>query len=82
MIEQLTKDLVDIGVQYMGLCCGNRAYYIRKMAETLGRQPPASKYSTNMTQHLSQVQGDANAYSNQNWHKTFGKNCDDAPVKA
>ena len=71
MIEQLTKDLLEIGVQYMGLCCGNRAYYIRKMAETLGRKPPASRYSADMTQHMSQVQGAANDYANSNWHKTF-----------
>ena len=67
MIEQLTKDLLEIGVQYMGLCCGNRAYYIRKMAETLGRKPPASRYSADMLQHLSQVTAPANAYGKEKW---------------
>ena len=71
MVEKLTRDLVEAGVQYMGLCCGNRAHMTRKMAETLGRRPPASRFSSDMTQHLSQVEGSANEYSNKNWHKTF-----------
>ena len=42
-----------MGIQYLGLCCGNQAHYMRTMAETLGRSPPASKYSPDMTQHFS-----------------------------
>ena len=46
-----------IGVQYMGLCCGNQAHYTRVMSESLGRRPPATKYSPDMTQHFTQVKG-------------------------
>jgi hypothetical protein len=55
-IHDLTKELKELGVQYMGLCCGNRAHYTRAMAEELGRRPPASRYSPDMSQHLSSLQ--------------------------
>ena len=71
MVEKLTRDLVEAGVQYMGLCCGNRAHMTRKMAETLGRRPPASRFSCDMTQHVSQLKGDANELIHNIWHKTF-----------
>jgi betaine-homocysteine S-methyltransferase len=41
----------DLGVSYIGLCCGGAPHYIRSMAERLGRNPPASKYSPDMAQH-------------------------------
>ena len=52
-IVKFTEELKEIGVEYMGLCCGNRAHYIRAMAETLGRSPLASKYSANMEAHFT-----------------------------
>ncbi|XP_014678828.1 PREDICTED: betaine--homocysteine S-methyltransferase 1-like [Priapulus caudatus] len=50
-IAQFAKDCKEIGIQYVGLCCGNMACYIRTIAETLGRTPPASKYSPNMDEN-------------------------------
>ena len=47
----------------MGLCCGNRAHYIRAMAEMLGRSPPASKYSADMTQHYTRLKESNEAFS-------------------
>ena len=47
-----------MGIQYLGLCCGNQAHYMRTMAETLGRSPPASKYSPDMTLHFSRIEGE------------------------
>jgi betaine-homocysteine S-methyltransferase len=41
----------DIGVNYIGLCCGGAPHYIRAMAERLGRTVPASRYSPDMAQH-------------------------------
>jgi len=35
----------DMGILYIGLCCGAQPYHIRSMAEALGRTPPASRYS-------------------------------------
>jgi len=46
----------QIDIQYVGICCGNSSRYFRKLAETLGRKPPASRYSTDMRDHY--VYGD------------------------
>ncbi|XP_072036077.1 betaine--homocysteine S-methyltransferase 1-like [Amphiura filiformis] len=41
----------ELGIQYVGLCCGNSAHYTRALCEALGRKPPASRYSVNMYDH-------------------------------
>ncbi len=50
-IAEFTKDARALGVNYLGVCCGAAPHHIRSMAEALGRQPPASKYSPDMTRH-------------------------------
>ncbi|MDN5860457.1 MAG: homocysteine S-methyltransferase family protein [Pseudonocardia sp.] len=40
------------GVRYLGLCCGAAPHHIRSMAEALGRTPPASRYSADMSRHV------------------------------
>jgi betaine-homocysteine S-methyltransferase len=35
----------DMGVNYIGLCCGGAPHYIRAMAEALGRKVSAGRYS-------------------------------------
>ena len=39
------------GVRYFGLCCGAGPHHIRSMAEALGRTPPASRFSEDMSKH-------------------------------
>ena len=41
----------DIGVNYIGICCGGAPHHVRAMAEALGRTPPASRYSPAMELH-------------------------------
>jgi len=41
----------DLGVGYIGMCCGGAPHYVRSMAERLGRTVPASRYSPDMAQH-------------------------------
>jgi betaine-homocysteine S-methyltransferase len=41
----------DIGVNFIGLCCGAGPHHIRAVAEALGRTTPASKYSPDMSLH-------------------------------
>ena len=41
----------EMGINYLGLCCGNSPHYIRSMAEALGRTVKASKYSPDMKKH-------------------------------
>jgi betaine-homocysteine S-methyltransferase len=41
----------DLGVNYIGVCCGGAPHQVRAMAEALGRQVPASKYSPALELH-------------------------------
>jgi betaine-homocysteine S-methyltransferase len=40
-----------LGVSYLGVCCGAGPHHIRSVAEALGRRPPASRYSPDMSRH-------------------------------
>ncbi len=57
-IAEFAKEAADIGVHYLGVCCGAKPHHIRSMAEALDRHPPASKYSPDMSKHA--YFGDAN----------------------
>jgi len=41
----------DLGVNYIGICCGAAPHHVRAMAEALGRTVPASRYSPDMSLH-------------------------------
>src|SRR5919201_518245 len=41
----------DLGVNYIGVCCGGAPHHVRSMAEALGRTVPASRYSPAMELH-------------------------------
>ncbi len=45
------REAYALGVSYLGVCCGAGPHHIRALAEGLGRQPPASKYSADMSKH-------------------------------
>ena len=40
-----------LGVSYLGLCCGASPHHVRSLAEALGRTPPASRFSADMSKH-------------------------------
>jgi betaine-homocysteine S-methyltransferase len=42
---------LDLGVRYLGVCCGAAPHHIRAVAEAAGRTPPASRYSPDMSKH-------------------------------
>jgi S-methylmethionine-dependent homocysteine/selenocysteine methylase len=50
-IADFTREALDLGVRYFGVCCGAAPHHIRSMAEALGRTPPASRYSEDMSKH-------------------------------
>ena len=50
-IEEFTKAAAALGVNYLGVCCGAAPHHIRSVAEALGRKPPASRYSADMSRH-------------------------------
>jgi len=50
-IGDFTKAAYEMGVRYLGVCCGAGPHHIRAVAEALGRKPEASKYSPDMSKH-------------------------------
>jgi betaine-homocysteine S-methyltransferase len=50
-IYEFGKDAHEMGVRYLGVCCGAGPHHIRALAEALGRMPEASKYSADMSKH-------------------------------
>jgi betaine-homocysteine S-methyltransferase len=50
-IADFAREAYDLGVGYLGVCCGAGPHHIRSMAEALGRTPPASHYSADMSKH-------------------------------
>jgi len=41
----------ELGVGYIGICCGGAPHHVRAMAEALGRTPDASRYSPDISLH-------------------------------
>jgi betaine-homocysteine S-methyltransferase len=50
-VAAFTRAALDVGVRYLGLCCGAGPHHVRSMAEAMGRTPPSSEYSDDMSKH-------------------------------
>jgi len=50
-IAAFGKEAFEMGVHYLGVCCGAGPHHIRALAEAVGKHPPASKYSADMSKH-------------------------------
>jgi betaine-homocysteine S-methyltransferase len=50
-IGEFGRDALALGVRYLGVCCGAGPHHIRALAEAVGKHPPASKYSADMSKH-------------------------------
>jgi betaine-homocysteine S-methyltransferase len=50
-LGEFAKAASRLGVTYLGVCCGAAPHHIRSVAEALGRTPPASRYSADMSRH-------------------------------
>ncbi|MDP6829795.1 MAG: homocysteine S-methyltransferase family protein [Alphaproteobacteria bacterium] len=50
-IAEFTRKAHALGVNYLGVCCGGAPHHVRAIAEALGRTPPASRYSPDMSKH-------------------------------
>ncbi len=50
-IGNFAKEAFDMGVNYLGVCCGANPMLIREIAEAVGLKVPASKYRENMANH-------------------------------
>jgi betaine-homocysteine S-methyltransferase len=50
---RFAREAAEIGVRYVGGCCGTAPHHVRAMAEALGRRPPASRFSADMSRHYA-----------------------------
>jgi len=50
-IGNFAKEAFDMGVNYLGVCCGANPMLIREVAEAVGLKVRASKYRENMANH-------------------------------
>lgn len=50
-IAEFGRQALTLGVRYLGVCCGAGPHHIRALAEAVGKRPPASKYSADMSKH-------------------------------
>jgi methionine synthase I (cobalamin-dependent) len=50
-IAEFAREAYELDVRYLGVCCGAAPHFIRSMAEALGRETPASRFSPDMSRH-------------------------------
>jgi betaine-homocysteine S-methyltransferase len=51
-LASFARRALDLGIRYIGGCCGVAPYHIRAMAEALGRRPEAAVKSPDMERHV------------------------------
>ncbi len=51
-VGEFAREAFDLGVNYLGVCCGASPMLIREVAETVGRTTEASRYSERMENHF------------------------------
>jgi len=50
-IADFAQQAGALDIRYLGVCCGAGPHHIRALAEAVGKRPPASKYSADMSKH-------------------------------
>jgi betaine-homocysteine S-methyltransferase len=50
-LAEFATAALDLGVRYLGVCCGAAPHHVRAVAEAAGKTPPASRYSPDMSKH-------------------------------
>ena len=50
-IADFGRQALAMGIRYLGVCCGAGPHHIRALAEAVGKRPPASRYSPDMSKH-------------------------------
>ena len=51
-IAAFGREAFALGARYLGVCCGAGPHHVRSLAEALGRRPPASRFSPDMSKHI------------------------------
>ena len=70
-IAEFARQALALGVNYQGVCCGAGPHHIRAMAEALGKNPPASRYSPDMSKHYALGTDDKLVNENMDFAKEF-----------
>lgn len=52
-MADFTKAVLAENIRFIGICCGAGPHHVRAMAEALGRNPEAAKYSPDMSKHYA-----------------------------
>ncbi|XP_067675735.1 betaine--homocysteine S-methyltransferase 1-like isoform X1 [Haliotis asinina] len=52
-IRQFATEARELGVQYIGLCCGSASYYLREVAIVYGRNPQAARFKPDLAMNLA-----------------------------
>jgi betaine-homocysteine S-methyltransferase len=50
-IAEFGRGALALDIRYLGVCCGAGPHHIRALAEAVGKRPPASRYSADMSKH-------------------------------
>jgi SAM-dependent methyltransferase len=50
-MAEFARHAHDLGIRYIGACCGAGPHHVRAIAEALGKETPASRYSPDMSKH-------------------------------
>jgi betaine-homocysteine S-methyltransferase len=50
-MADFAKEAAEVGINYIGVCCGCAPVQIREMAEALGRKVPSSRFTADMSLH-------------------------------
>jgi betaine-homocysteine S-methyltransferase len=68
-MADFARQAADLGVDYIGICCGGAPHHVRAMAEALGRQTPASRNSPALELHpvLGDAQNEATQSAMGDW---------------
>ncbi|XP_052238832.1 betaine--homocysteine S-methyltransferase 1-like isoform X4 [Dreissena polymorpha] len=61
-VYAFAKKAKAIGIEYIGLCCGNASNLMRELAEAYDRKPPSSKYAPDLSKSI--IFGEAGEKSN------------------
>jgi len=52
-IAAFGREAFAANIRYLGVCCGAGPHHIRALAEALGRRPPGSRFSPDMSKHYA-----------------------------
>jgi betaine-homocysteine S-methyltransferase len=50
-IAEFGREALAMNIRYLGVCCGAGPHHIRALAEAVGKHPPASRYTADMSKH-------------------------------